>query len=99
MVSGSACLPLEAGLRRAELGGGVEQGDLDPLGALALPERDRHAPREPGLDLALGFDLGDQAGGHLLQLGGGLVLEDEMVQGGEAVLEGVARGCGPCLRR
>ena len=36
-------LPLEAGLRRAELGGGVEQGDLDPLGALALPERDRQA--------------------------------------------------------
>ncbi len=47
-------LPLEAGLRRAELGRGVEQRDLDPLGALALPERDREPPRDPGLDLALG---------------------------------------------
>ena len=47
-------LPLEAGLGRAELGRGVEQGDLDPLGTLALPERDRHALDEPGLDLGLG---------------------------------------------
>ena len=47
-------LPLEAGLRRAELGRGVEQGDLDPLGPLALPEGDGEAAREPGLDLAHG---------------------------------------------
>ena len=87
-------LPLEAGLGRAELGGGVEQGDLDPLGALALPERDRHALHEPRLDLAFGFDLGDQAGGQLLQLGRGFVLEDEVLQGGEAVLQRVAGGAG-----
>ena len=94
MVKRVGLLPLVAGLRRAELGGGVEQCDLDPLGALALPEGDRQPPGEPGLDLAHGADLGHQAGGHLLQLGGGLVLEDQVVHGGEAVLEGVARGAG-----
>ncbi len=46
-----------------------------------------------------GSHLGDQAGGQFLQLGGGFVLEDEMLQGGEAVLEGVAGGCAPCPRR
>ena len=53
---------------------------------------------EPGLDLALGFDLGHQAGDQLFQLGRGFVLQDEVLQGGEAVLERVAGGCGPCLR-
>ena len=98
MVERVGLLPLVAGLRRAELGGGVEQGDLDPLGPLALPERDREPPRDPGLDLALGADLGHEPGGHLLQLGRGLVLEDQVVHGGEAVLEGVARGAGLALR-
>ena len=87
-------LPLEAGLGRAELGGGVEQSDLDPLGALALPERDRHALHQPRLDLGFGVDFGQQAGGQLLELGRGLVLEHEMLQGGEAVLEGVAGAAG-----
>ena len=97
MVSGIGLLPLVAGLRRAELGGGVEQGHLDPLGALALPERDGEAPRDPGLDLAHGRHLGHEAGGQLLQLGRGLVLQDEVVHGGEAVLERVARGAGLAL--
>src|SRR4051794_219302 len=54
-------LPLEAGLRRAELRGGVEQCHLDPLGPLALPERDRHALHQTGLDLGLEAALGQQA--------------------------------------
>ena len=91
MVSGSASLlPREAGLRRAEPGRGVEQGDREPLGPLALPEGDRQPPREPGLELAQRCDLCDQAGGELLQLLGRLVLQDEVVQGGKAVLERVA---------
>ena len=94
MVSGSASSHSKPACGRAELGGGVEQGDLDPLGALALPERDRHALDEPRLDLGLGADLGHQAGGQLLQLGGGLVLQHEVLQGGEAVLERVAGGAG-----
>ncbi len=92
-------LPLEAGLGRAELGGGVEQRDLDPLGALALPERDRHAPRRAGPRSRSRAPLGHQAGGQLLQLGGGLVLEHEVLQGGEAVLERVAGGAGLAFGR
>ena len=91
-------LRLVAVSRRADLGRGVEQGHLDPLGPLALPERDGEAAREPGLDLAHRADLGHEAGGQLLQLGRGLVLEDQMVHGGEAVLEGVARGLGLAFR-
>ena len=87
-------LPLEAGLRRHELRRGVEQRDLGPLGALALPERDRHALDEAGLDLGPGRALGQEAGGELLQVGWGLVFQHEVMQGGEAVLEGVAGGFG-----
>ena len=87
-------LPFEAGLGRAQLRGGVEQGHLDPLGTLALPERDRHALDQPGLDLGLGAALGHEAGRQLLQLGGGFVLQHEMLQGGEAVFQGVAGGAG-----
>ena len=36
-------------------------------------------------------------GGQLLELGRGLVLEHEVVQGGEAVLQRVARGAGLAL--
>ena len=87
-------LPLEADLRRAQLGGDIEQRDLDPLGALALPERDRHALHQPRLDFALGLNFGHQARRKFLQLGRGFVLEDEILQRGEAVLEGVAGAAG-----
>ena len=51
----------------------------------------------PGLDLGHGRQLGHEPGGQLLQLGRGLVLQDQVVHGGEAVLEGVARGAGLAL--
>ena len=41
-----------------------------------------------------GSTLGHQAGGQFLQLGGGLVLQHEVLQGGEAVLERVAGAAG-----
>ena len=73
-------LPLEAGLRRAELGGGVEQGGLDPLGPLALPQGDGEAAGEAGLDLAGGAGLLGHGGDQRLQRVGHLVLEHEVVQ-------------------
>ena len=92
-------LPLEAGLRRAELGGGVEQGGLDPLGPLALPQGDGEAAGEAGLDLAGGPGLLGHGGDQVLQRVGHLVLEHEVVHGGEAVLERVAGGAGLALGR
>ena len=92
-------LPCEAGLRWAELGGGVEQGDLDPLGALALPERDGEPPCQPGLDLGGGAGLLGHGRDQRLQRIGHLVLEHEMMDGGEAMLQRVARDPGLAFLR
>ena len=94
VVSGSASSHCEAGLRRAELRGGVEQGDLDPLGALALPERDREPACQPGLDLGGGAGLLGQVRDQRCQVVGDLVLEHEVLHGAQAVLQRVARGAG-----
>ena len=92
-------LPLEAGLRRAELRGGVEQGGLDPLGPLALPQGDGEAAGEAGLDLARGAGLLGDGGDQGFEGVRHLVLEHEVMRGGEAMLERVARGALLALRR
>ena len=79
--------------------GGGDQRRLHPLGPLALPERDRHPPHQPGLQLALRRQLGQEPAGQPRQLGRILALDRDMVQGREPVLERVARGARLALGR
>ena len=77
--------------------GTVEQGDLHPLGPLALPERHRQAAHQPRLQLVRGAELGQKARRETFKLPRVLVVEDEVVQGGQAVLEGTGGGAARAL--
>ena len=78
-------------------GGGVEQGGLDLLGPLAFPEGDGQAPGDAGLDLGLGTGLRGDLLDQRLECVGHLVLDHQMLHGGEAVRQRVARGAGLAL--
>ena len=93
VVSGSASSH-GSHARWPDLGGSVEQRHLDPLGPLALPERDRQPPGQPRLDLGRRAYLVGDADDQRIEVVWHLVLEHQMLHGAQAMLERVARGAG-----
>jgi hypothetical protein len=68
-----------------------------PSAPLALPERHRQPAHQPRLELAFGADLDEEPAGEPFEFLRVFLVEDQVVQGGEAVLQRVARGAGLAL--